>query len=199
MVSSKFKEKFEKIIASNISFLNKIGITPNKLTLLGLLTSITSAWFYTKWKDNKIFLLLAASLLIISGLLDALDGVLARNLKKATKLGGFFDSVSDRYSDSIVLSAVTLSNLCQPLWGMASIIGSLMVSYVRAKAEVSDINMSSIGIAERAERMLFLSIITIIASFNIEALKWGIILLAFFTHFTVLQRITHFYKAISAI
>jgi phosphatidylglycerophosphate synthase len=72
----------------------------------------------------------------------------------------------------------------------------MMVSYSRARAEAADIKMESIGIAERAERMLILGVASIAAVFWIEALNLGIFLLAILSNFTVLQRVLHVYFAL---
>jgi archaetidylinositol phosphate synthase len=135
----------------------------------------------------------AGALVLISGLLDAVDGVLARSTGKVSAFGGFLDSISDRYSDAVVLSALILGGLCQPAWGLAAIVGSLMVSYARARAEASGVGMAAVGLAERAERMLILAIATFAAIFRLELLGWGVALLAVLAHLTVLQRVSHFY------
>ncbi len=196
MVSSKFKERFEKFIASSVNPLASIGITPNAVTILGLIASITSAWFYMNWEANSLMLPIAASLILVSGFIDAIDGVLARTSGMTTRFGGFLDSVSDRYSDAVVLSAIVAADLCRMEWGLAAIVGSLMVSYARARAEAAGVKMAAVGIAERAERMIFLALVTYGAYFNLELLRWGIVILAIIVQVTVLQRAYHFYRAI---
>ncbi len=193
MVSSRLKEMFEGLVASRVASLESMGLTPNALTLLGLLASFASAWCYVNWRISGFMLPAAASLVLVSGLLDAVDGVLARVTDRASKLGGFLDSVSDRYSDAVVLSAIVVGGLCHPVWGLAAVVGSLMVSYARARAEASGVGMAAVGLAERAERMLFLAAVTFAAYFRIELLGWGVVLLAVLTHLTVLQRAAHFY------
>jgi len=160
---------------------------------MGLLASFTASYCYISWKINALMLPTAGALVLISGLLDAVDGVLARSTGKVSAFGGFLDSVFDRYSDAVVLSALILGGLCHPVWGLAAIVGSLMVSYARARAEASGIGMAAVGFAERAERMLLLAIATFAAVFNLELLDWGVVLLAVLAQLTVLQRVIHFY------
>lgn len=193
LVSSRLKEKFEGLIASNVGFLGSIGLTPNTLTFMGLVASFIAAWCYMNWWINRFMLPAAAALVLVSGFLDAVDGVLARATGRASALGGFLDSVSDRYSDAVVLSAIVLGGLCRPFWGLAAVVGSLMVSYARARAEASGVGMAAVGLAERAERMLFLAAVTFAACFRIELLGWGVVLLAVLAHLTVIQRAAHFY------
>ena len=194
MVSSKFKEKFEEWVTGGVRPLASLGITPNALTIMGLAASFISALCYISWRTNRLFLPLAGALILLSGLIDAIDGVLARTTGRVSVFGGFLDSVSDRYSDAVVLSAIVYAGLCHPAWGLAAIVGSLMVSYTRARAEAAGVKMAAVGFAERAERMVFLALTSMAAYYNLQILFWGIVVLAVVAQFTVLQRAAHFYK-----
>jgi len=194
LVSSKLKEKFEGWVTSGVRPLVSLGITPNALTIIGLVASFISALCYISWRTNRIFLPLAGAFILLSGLIDAIDGVLARSSGRVSVFGGFLDSVSDRYSDAVVLSAIVYAGLCHPAWGLAAIVGSLMVSYTRARAEAAGVKMAAVGFAERAERMVFLALISMAAYYNLQILFWGVVVLAVVAQFTVLQRAAHFYK-----
>ncbi|TRO47863.1 CDP-alcohol phosphatidyltransferase family protein [Candidatus Bathyarchaeota archaeon] len=194
MVSSKLKEKFEGWVAGGVRPLASLGVTPNTLTVMGLVASTLSALCYIGWRTNRLLLPAAGALILLSGLIDALDGVLARTTGSVSAFGGFFDSVSDRYSDAVVLSAILYAGLCHPAWGLAAIVGSLMVSYTRARAEATGVKMAAVGLAERAERMVFLALISVAAYYNLQILYWGVVVLAVVAQFTVLQRAAHFYK-----
>jgi archaetidylinositol phosphate synthase len=194
LVSSKLKEKFEGWVAGGVKPLVSLGITPNALTVMGLLVSCISAYCYISWRTNRVFLPLAGALILLSGFIDAIDGVLARSTGRVSVFGGFFDSVSDRYSDAVVLSAIVYADLCHQAWGLAAIVGSLMVSYARARAETVGVKMAAVGFAERAERMVFLALTSMAAYYNLQILFWGVAVLAVVAQFTVLQRAAHFYK-----
>jgi archaetidylinositol phosphate synthase len=192
MVSSRLKERFEDAIASAVKPLGGLGVTPNMVTAAGLLVSILSAWCYYDWRRAVFLLPAAGGLLLLSGLLDAVDGVLARTSGKTTKFGGFLDSVSDRYADVIVLSGIILGGLCDTAVGLAALTGFLMVSYARSRAEAAGVAMAGVGLAERAERLVVLAAATFLSVFWLDALNWGVALLAALTHLTVLQRMLHF-------
>jgi len=194
LVSSKLKEKFEGWVAGGVRPLVSLGITPNALTIMGVVASCISALCYISWRTNRLFLPLAGALILLSGLIDAIDGVLARSTGRVSVFGGFLDSVSDRYSDAVVLSAIVYAGLCHPAWGLAAIVGSLMVSYTRARAEAAGVKMAAVGFAERAERMVFLALTSVAAYYNLQILFWGVVVLAVVAQFTVLQRAAHFYK-----
>jgi archaetidylinositol phosphate synthase len=194
LVSSNLKKRFEDIVSTGVKPFADAGVTPNMVTVLGLLASSASAWFYYSGASSPVLLLIAGTLVLLSGLLDAVDGVIARTAGKVTVFGGFFDSVSDRYADAIVLTGVTLGGLCSPLAGFAALIGSLMVSYTRSRSEAGGVSMAGVGLAERAERMIILAAATFAAISQVEVLNYGVILLAILSHLTVMQRINHFRK-----
>lgn len=194
MVSSKLKKRFEGFVVAGVKPFADAGITPNMVTLLGLLVSFASAYCYYSWVSSPLLLVAAGALVLLSGLLDAIDGVIARTTGKVTKFGGFFDSVSDRYADAFILTGVTLGGLCDPIAGFAALIGSLMVSYTRSRAEAAGVAMAGVGLAERAERMIILAAVTFATVYWLDALNYGIILLAILSHITVIQRTIHFHR-----
>jgi archaetidylinositol phosphate synthase len=133
-----------------------------------------------------------------------MDGIVARVFGQTTTFGGFFDSVLDRYADAAVYAAIIFAGLSNaaltstwgPIAGLAALSGALLVSYARARAEAVGIKMESVGLAERAERMLILAVFTIISYFWLPALGWGIALLAVLANVTVVQRMIHVYTVL---
>lgn len=190
---TKLKKRVQNLLTSEAKAAHRIGLTPNIVSLIGLTLALLAAFTFALAQRQPLWILLATILFLASGFCDALDGVIARIFQQITILGGFLDSLLDRYSDAAVYAGLIIGGLCNPIWGLASLTGSVMVSYSRARAEAIGIGMESIGIAERAERMLILSVASIAAIFWIEALDIGIILLAFLSNFTVLQRVLHVY------
>jgi CDP-diacylglycerol--glycerol-3-phosphate 3-phosphatidyltransferase len=141
----------------------------------------------------KEFLIGAGLLIILSGVFDLLDGVVARKLGKVTIFGGFLDSVMDRYSDLIFLLSLLIYYLKKGdsvpviLTSVVSI-GTALIPYVRARAEAANVTCN-IGLMERAERIILLSAGALLGV--LEPILW---ILAVLTHFTVLQRIYHVWK-----
>jgi len=194
LVSSKLKKRFEGIVAAGVKPFADAGVTPNMVTVLGLVASFASAACFYYGATSPTLLFAAGALILVSGLFDAIDGVIARTTGKVTVFGGFFDSVSDRYADAAILAGVTLGGLCDLVIGFLALIGSLMVSYTRSRAEAAGVAMAGVGIAERAERMLILTAVAFLALFWFDALNYGVAIIAVLAHFTVLQRANHFYK-----
>jgi len=190
---TKLKAKVQSAIAAQAKTANKIGLTPNMISATGIVLAFLAALAYTRGHEN---LILAVVLLLLSGYCDVLDGAIARLCEKATPFGGFLDSLLDRYADSAVYAGIMLGGLCTIQWGLIALIGSLLVSYARARAEAADIKMETIGIAERAERIIILAAASIIEIFLVNAIEAAIMILAILTNLTVLQRSIHAYKAL---
>jgi archaetidylinositol phosphate synthase len=199
---TKLKKKVQQMLTSQATAAHKIGLSPNKVSVVGFILAFASAGAYALVQNYAWLLLLATILLLVSGFCDTLDGIIARIFHQTTVFGGFFDSVLDRYADAAVYAAIIIAGLCNPvwgptwgpIWGLAALAGSLLVSYTRARAEAVGIKMESVGLAERAERMLILAAASIIAFFWLPALGYGIALLAVLSNITVIQRAFHVYK-----
>jgi archaetidylinositol phosphate synthase len=193
---TKLKKKVQDMLTSEAKAAHNIGLTPNLVSLIGLALALLSAFTYAVAEGQPLWIFLATILLLASGFCDALDGIIARVYQQVSVFGGFLDSLLDRYADAAVYAGVIIGGLCDPVWGLAALAGSMMVSYSRARAEAAEIKMESIGLAERAERMLILSVASIAAIFWLPALNIGIILLAVLSNFTVLQRGLHVYNSL---
>jgi len=174
---------------------HNIGLTPNHISALGIFFAAISGIIYWKWRLLQFSLITAPILLLISGFCDALDGVIARIYGEATTFGKFLDSMLDRYADAIILCGIILGGLCDPFWGFIALIGSLMVSYARAKAEALGVEMEAVGVAERAERLIILAAASFLSVVYLEALNLAVIVLGILTSLTVLQRVVHFIRA----
>ena len=192
---TKFKQRAQSKLTSVAESLHNLGLTPNHVSILGIVLAVLSAITYWQWKLDSLLLILAPLLMLASGLLDALDGALARQYGEATKFGGFFDSLLDRYADSIILCGIILGELTEVSWGLAALIGSLLVSYARSRAEAAGVKMESVGLFERAERIVLLALLSFISYVWLDALCWGVLLLAVLTNLTVVQRAVYFRKA----
>jgi archaetidylinositol phosphate synthase len=200
---TKLKKQIQEMLTSQANAAHKLGLTPNRISVIGFILALASAASYVLViSESSWLLLLAVVFLLGSGFCDTLDGIVARTFKQTTLFGGFFDSMLDRYADAAIFAAIIISGLCTTswgpiwgvVWGLAALTGSVMVSYTRARAEAAGIKMESVGFAERAERMLILAVVSIIAFFWLPALGFGIAILAVIANLTVIQRALHVYK-----
>ena len=193
---TKLKQKAQLQLTSIAESIHNLGLTPNHVSLLGIIFAVLSALTYWQWKLHPFLLILAPLLMLASGLLDALDGAMARLYGETTKFGGFLDSLLDRYADAFILCGIILGGLTEVYWGLAALMGSLLVSYTRARAEAAGVKMETVGLAERAERLILLALASFIAFVWLDALCWGVLVLAILTNLTVVQRAIYFHKAL---
>jgi archaetidylinositol phosphate synthase len=196
LMLTKLKEKVQQMLTAEAEAAHRIRLTPNAISMIGIILAFLSALAYAEWQNRSAYLLIAGALLLLSGFCDALDGVVARLYQQTTAFGGFLDSLLDRYADAAVYVGIILGGLCDVLWGLIALTGSLLVSYSRARAEATGIKMETIGLAERAERITILVIASLIAFFWQPqiVINAGIILLAALSNLTVLQRSIYFYR-----
>jgi archaetidylinositol phosphate synthase len=198
VVLTRLKEKTQGALGTVASAVHRIGLKPDTITVIGMSLALLSAFAYTQWQTNIFYILVAPALLLLSGFCDVLDGAVARIYQQTTEFGGFLDSLLDRYADAAVYLGIILGGLCDLSWGVIALIGSLLVSYSRARAEAAGLKMESIGLAERPERILILAVASLIAFVlkmqTFDVMSTAIILLAVLSNLTVLQRGIYTYK-----
>ena len=185
------EEIFEKIASRVVEFLADRGISPMSLTISAFAATIISSILYLYASSNRLFYLPAAITLALSGFLDAVDGAVARRMDGTSRLGAFLDSVFDKLGECFILVAIICSGAVNVLWGSIALASSILVSYVRHRAEPLGVNLKGVGIGERAERMIILIIASLITPFIEEALNYGIILIAVLASITVAWRIIY--------
>jgi archaetidylinositol phosphate synthase len=204
-VLTKLKQQIQQMLTTEAKIAHKIGFTPNTISAVGFIFALASAGAYAVTTTQQSWLLLLATFfLLASGFCDTMDGIVARTYKQTTVFGGFFDSVLDRYADAAVYAGIIVAGLSNaalggfwgPILGLTTLSGSMLVSYTRARAEAVGIKMESVGLAERAERMLILAVVSIIGYFWLPTLGYGIALLAIISNLTVVQRALHVYKTL---
>ncbi|KGI22121.1 CDP-alcohol phosphatidyltransferase family protein [Hoylesella timonensis] len=200
------QERIYKIINPIIHGMIKIGITPNMVTTIGFLGNVlaTAMFILASEQANPqtgyAMIGWGGAILIFSGLFDMMDGRLARLGNMSTAFGAFWDSTLDRYSELFSLFGLTLYllNTVGTWAGVISflaLVGSIMVSYVRARAEGLDIECK-VGLMQRPERVVVTSVVAILTGiFNSNGwLIGGMILIAVLANITAFWRVAHCYK-----
>ncbi|MDQ2742736.1 MAG: CDP-alcohol phosphatidyltransferase family protein [Chloroflexota bacterium] len=166
------------------------GITPNTVTVAGFILNILTAAILATGR-----LTLGGALLLLAGLFDMLDGALARVSRRQSTFGAFLDSLLDRYSEAAVLLALLFvftrrHDTVTVLLIYAVAIGSLLISYARARAEGLGLECK-VGIAARPERIIILGLGLIFGGATTIA---ALVVLALLTHFTAMQRLYHVWR-----
>jgi CDP-diacylglycerol---glycerol-3-phosphate 3-phosphatidyltransferase len=173
-----------------VSPLARLGVDPNLITVVGFLLNIVTAAVLATGHLSS-----GGLLLLVSGLFDMLDGALARVENSQSAFGAFLDSLLDRYSEAtILLALIYVFTIRQQtanvllVYGVA--VGSILISYSRARAEGLGLD-AKVGIAQRPERVLILGAGLLI---NANTTVIALVILAFLTHVTALQRLFHVWR-----
>ncbi|ACP35684.1 CDP-alcohol phosphatidyltransferase [Sulfolobus islandicus Y.G.57.14] len=180
---TRIRRQIKRIIEPLAKTLAKFGVGANVITLLGLIFAII--YYFEIMRTNTA---LGIVFLVISAIMDGIDGEVARVSNTASPLGSFLDSTLDRIEDILYISAFIFLGFTSYL--VAITVGlSLTISYIRAKAESLGLKMEGRGIIERGERIIFVFIILLlylIVSKQISLYVFYLFMLL--TAITVIQR-----------
>jgi CDP-diacylglycerol--glycerol-3-phosphate 3-phosphatidyltransferase len=182
---SNFSDGINRVVGPIGDGIARTGVTPNTLTTLGLVLTAVAAFLVATGRPVE-----AGWVLVFGGLMDTFDGAVARARNASTPFGGFYDSVTDRLADGIILGGVAwwLAGDAVPFGlTIVALVAAEVTSYVRAKAEAIDLTCS-IGVLERAERAILLMVGLVFHRFVLEPVLW---ILAVGGVVTVVQRIHH--------
>ena len=174
---------FKGVLDPVAGFFNRIGITPNAMTMLGLAMNVVAAYFLAR--GNMLW---GGIFVLIGGPFDALDGTMARLRGEASDFGAFVDSVTDRYSELFILGGLTYY-FTQQNDGLAvmacyaAAAGSVLVSYTKARASSLKFDANT-GILTRMERYL---VVAPLLLFSQPLMAVWIV--AIFANITAIQRI----------
>lgn len=183
MLTDRVRQWSRGIINPIVRLVSRTGISPNGVTVIGLLLMVVVGLVLSQG-----YLRLAGILLIVAAFFDAIDGALARMQDRVTRFGAFFDSTLDRFAEAAVFLGVLIYFLNQGastevILTYITIVGSLMVSYTRARGEGLGVSIRG-GLLSRLERMAILIVLLLLNQLTIAL--W---ILAPLTNLTALQRI----------
>jgi len=194
-VPERVKNLFLKILTPTTDFFIKRRLNPNHFTTIGLIISVYAAYLFgsgnLRW---------GGILMLLGGIFDIIDGRVARATNRVTKFGALYDSTLDRYSEVMIFFGLAYYFVTVP-WRIGEINvslvtavavcvaigGSIMTSYVRARAEGLGLECK-VGVMQRPERVLFIAFGAVIHE---VALVIAIFLVASFSNITAIQRLYH--------
>jgi len=191
MIQNRFKAPVTALITPSCRFLLRIGITANWLTFIGAIgSSISALYFFSK---GDFFL--GTILVSLFALSDLFDGTMARLSEQGTtKWGALIDSTLDRVTDAAIYAgvisyAISSDNTNLALLALLALITGALIPYIRAKAESLGI-ACSVGIAERAERLIIILTATGLYGLGVNiALAGGLLLINILGLITIVQRL----------
>ena len=202
VVLGRFKEEVERVGRRILEggLVKILPRNPNVLTISSLLITIPTPLIVllrTYWAYITVLILI-----ILAGAFDLLDGLIARYWGRTSRLGAFLDSTLDRYVDSIALIDLWLmynGGFLGMVFLILALLGSLMTSYVRARAESLGVKMLGVGLLEREERLLFMVALFIIyiVTGSGYVIFYGLLLLAVLTNATAIERLLYVARSLS--
>jgi len=173
-------------------FLSRTPITPSVITGFGFLLAVgAAALIITE------HLLAAGFVVLIAGFFDMLDGALARRTNQTTRFGAVLDSTLDRLSEAVLLFGILVlyageQSITGILLVSVALIGSLLVSYIRARAEALGLECQ-VGLFTRAERVIVLALGLLLSQVN-YALIIALAIIVMFSFFTAGQRLLYVWR-----
>ncbi|MHB8508172.1 MAG: CDP-alcohol phosphatidyltransferase family protein [Candidatus Dormibacteria bacterium] len=188
MFTSRFQAWVRRIAMRQMGRVARLPVTPNQLTIAGL--GITTVAALLIGLDHPFY---AGLVLLFAGGFDILDGALARASNRSYAYGAFLDSTTDRYAEAVILVALLVffqrhHQVIAPVAVIIALGGSLMVSYVRARAQSLGFTCDG-GLLARPERVLLTVVGLLVAPLHIGGLIAVVVILAVFTNLTAAQRV----------
>jgi CDP-diacylglycerol--glycerol-3-phosphate 3-phosphatidyltransferase len=182
-LTDQMRVRFKGIVDPIGEFLNRLGLTPNTMTVLGLIGNTVGAIFLSLGQMT-----IGGLIILLMGPIDALDGTMARLRGEPSEFGAFVDSVTDRYSELVIFGGLLYFYAEQGNWLMSVLVylsaaGSVLVSYTRARSQSLGYE-TKVGLLTRMERYLLLAPLLVFNLPNVAV--W---ILAVLTNITALQRI----------
>jgi len=182
-LTDQMRKRFKGVLDPIAAFLNRLGLHPNTVTILGLIGNTIGAYFLATGHMT-----IGGLLILAMGPVDALDGTMARLRGEASNFGAFVDSVTDRYSELVIFGGllfyyVQQGNVLYASLAYLAAAGAILVSYTRARSQSLGLD-TKVGILTRMERYIVLAPLLVLNQ-PVIAL-W---ILAIFTNITALQRI----------
>jgi archaetidylinositol phosphate synthase len=189
---NRFREKLVPITTLIGNNFGSLGLSPTFWSMIAFAFAILSSIFFglSNFLSEKGIAfpsqIFASIMLLISGFFDIVDGSVARVSKRSTSRGAFLDSNFDKISEALIFIGIAIGGLSSPILAMIALSTSILVSYIRARAESLGIELKGVGIGERAERLLILSICGFIPISG--SIQWGIIIIIILSSFSFIQR-----------
>ncbi len=183
----------DRLMEPLVSTAKRVGLTPDGISILALLAAIGAAGAFIAAGETQLFYLAGAVFVLLNGILDLVDGNLARELGTDSRAGDLLDHVLDRYADIIIIGGLA-AGLGAYALGLAAITGVLMTSYLGTQAQAVNLDRVYGGVLGRADRLALTGVVTAIAAFVDITLRGFtpvdllLIVFAVVGHMTALQR-----------
>jgi phosphatidylglycerophosphate synthase len=184
---ARFRSRYEEVTLPLGRICLSLGLTPNTLTLISLILGVVAGYTVAIGQ-----FWLAIGVLALVGVADVADGATARAGRLASAYGMVLDHTVDRYVEFMVVLGMVWSGAVDGRWGLFTLFGMVMASYVRARAEsTGEVASANVGLAGRQEKigLLVLGLLVQPLFPALRALEWATIAVGVISHVTAGQRL----------
>ena len=168
MVADNFREIGTRLLTP---LARSFPLDPMGISLLSLATAIGAGYCFSQAEAGSVWLLVAAGLVFLTALLDALDGIVARIRDLTSKRGDLVDHTLDRVADVIILGGIALGPLVNERAGFAALLGVLLLSYMGTQAQAVGAGRVYSGLLGRADRLVLLMAVPFIQFFFVAPIE----------------------------
>jgi archaetidylinositol phosphate synthase len=201
MTLDAFRPLADRIIEPFVAGAKRLGLTPDGVSVLALLAAAAAAVCFGLAREEQLLYLAGAVLVLVNGVLDLVDGGLARELEVESRGGDLLDHVLDRYADIIIIAGLA-AGVGRFALGFAAVTGVVMTSYLGTQAQAVDLDRVYGGVLGRADRLALTGVVATVAAFvdattlDLTVVGWLLVIFAVVGHMTAFQR---FYYAMRAL
>lgn len=193
MTLNRFRSISNRAIAPFVSIADRLGLTPNAVTVGSMLVAIAAGVALAVAGSDPAWYLAGGALVLFNGFLDMLDGALARQTNSATPEGDFLDHVVDRYADVVILGGL-VAGVGRFDLGFVAIAGVLLNAYLGTQAQAVGLGRMYVGLVTRIEVLLLVGGVSIAATWfrteylGLTIVGWLLVFFAIASNLTALQR-----------
>jgi archaetidylinositol phosphate synthase len=202
MTLDRFRSVADRVIVPFVAGAARVGLTPNAVSTLAFVVAAVAGGAFYLAGEMPMLYLVGAFLVFLNGLLDLLDGALARELGTASKAGDLLDHVLDRYADIVIIVGLA-GGVGNWALGIAAVTGVLMTSYLGTQAQAVGIDRVYGGLLGRADRLVLVGLVALVAPFVTATLGpftvvgWLLVVFAVVGHLTAIQRFYYSMRSLS--
>lgn len=183
----------ERLLEPLVGGAKRVGLTPDGVSVLAIVAAVGAGVSFYGAGQEPLLYLVGAVMVFFNGVLDLLDGALARELDVASPAGDLLDHVLDRYADLIIIAGLA-AGTNQYALGFAAVTGVLMTSYLGTQAEAVGLDRVYGGLLGRADRLAVTGVVGVVATvvhttlYGLTVVGWLLVVFAVVGHLTALQR-----------
>ena len=206
MTLDRFRSFADRLFEPVVDAAEAVGLTANGVSVLAFALSVVAGGLFLLaggafGAGDPLLYLLGAALVGVNGILDAIDGTLARRQGTASPAGDLLDHVLDRYADIVIIAGLA-GGVGRYALGLAAVTGVLMTSYLGTQIQAVGLDRVYGGLVGRADRLVIVVFVTLVAAFlpgslgGLTLVGWLLVFFAVVGHLTALQRFYHAFGAL---